>query len=193
MVSPRNIRLALALLVISATIGIVAAIFQKGSQSASPEQVSQQLPLNVDLALNRARFTEMRGNTTVWTIVADRAEYSKKGETVHLSGIHMEFSGHRSAGTITVTAEKGTYSTKTKNVALRGKVHMTTASGVVFDTRSLDYLASPSRFKTADSVSFRQQRMSLTAQGMDLDVDDQIARFHSSVEASVAGLKRNSP
>ncbi|NVN89897.1 MAG: LPS export ABC transporter periplasmic protein LptC [Desulfuromonadales bacterium] len=190
MVSPRNIRLALALLVISATIGIVAAIFQKGSKSAPPEQVSQQLPLNVDVALNKAHFTEVRGGVTVWTIVADRAEYSKKSETVHLFGIHMEFSRNHSAGTITVTAEKGTYSTKSNNVALRGKVHMTTASGIVFDTRSLDYLASPSRFKTTDMVSFRQQRMTLSAHGMDLDVDDQMATFHSAVEASVAGLNR---
>ncbi len=188
MVSPRNIRLALALLVVSAAIGITVAIFQKGSKSAPAESVSKQLPLNVDVALNKARFTEVRGNVTVWTLVAERAEYSKKGEAVDLFGIHMEFSKNRPAGTIIVTAEKGTYSTKNKNVALRGKVHMTTESGVIFDTRTLDYMASTSIFTTADTVRFRQHRMTLTAQGMDLDIDNQVAHFRNSVQATVSGV-----
>ena len=189
MVSPRNIRLALALIVISAVIGITVAIFQKGSKSAPAESVSKQLPLNVDVALIKARFTEVRGNVTVWTLVAEQAEYSKKSETVHLFGIRMEFSGNRSAGTIIVTAEKGTYSTKSKNVALRGRVRMTTASGVIFETRVLDYMASTSSFSTADTVRFNQQRMTLTAQGMDLDIDDQVAHFRNSVQATVSGVQ----
>lgn len=190
MVSPRNIRLALAILVVSATIGIVAVIFRKGPTTAPPEPVSQKLPLNIDLALNEARFTEMRGETTVWTIVAHRAEYSKKGELVQLSGIHMTFPKHHAAGTIVVTAEKGTYSTGSKNVTLRGKVHVTTATGIVFDTPSLDYLSAPGRFTTTDQVRFRQHRMTLTARGMDLDINRQVALFRSAVQAVVERPKR---
>jgi len=190
MVSPRNIRLALALLVMSATIGIMAAIIQKGSKPAPPAPVSQQLPLNVDLALQKARFTEVRGGVILWTIEADRAEYSKQGEMVHLFGVHMNFYKTRTVGTIMVTADTGTYSTKNKSATLRGKVHVVSESGVVFDTRSLDYQASPSRFKTADIVTFRQERMTLNAQGMELDVDKQEVRFLNTVSATVSGLQR---
>jgi LPS export ABC transporter protein LptC len=190
MVSPRNIRLALALLVISATIGIMAAIFQKGSKPAPPEPVSHQLPLNVDLALQKAHFTEVRDGVIMWTIIAERAEYNKKGDVVHLSDIHMKFFKSRTVGSIMVTADTGTYSTKSKNVNLRGKVHVTSESGIVFDTPTLDYLASPSHFKTADTVTFRQKRMTLTAQGMDLYVDKQDVHFFKAVDATVAGLQR---
>lgn len=187
MLSPRNIRLVLALLVVTAIIGIVAAIFLKGSRSAPPEPVSQQPSLNVDLALRNARFTEVRNGVTVWTIVAERAEYSKEGEVAHLSGIRMVFVKRRATGNVTVTADRGTYSTKNRNVNLRGKVHMTSESGIVFDTDSLDYLASASRFVTADVVRFRQQRMRLVARGMDLDLDGQVAHFRTAVDAVVAG------
>ena len=190
MVSPRNIRLGLAILVMSATFGIMAAIFQKGSKPAPPEPVSQQLPLNVDLALQKARFTEVRGGVTMWTIEAERAEYSKKGEIVHLFGIHMIFFKNRTVGNITVTADTGTYSTKSKNITLRGRVHLVSESGIVFDTRSLDYQASPSLFKTADAVTFRQNRMTLNAQGMELDVDKQTVRFLNAVNGVVSGLLR---
>ena len=68
MVSPRNIRLALAILVVTATIGIVAAIFQKGSSPAPPEQVSQQLPKNIDVALRNARFSESKDGKAIWSL-----------------------------------------------------------------------------------------------------------------------------
>ena len=168
----------------------MAAIFQKGPKPAPPEPVSQQLPLNVDLALQKAHFTEVRDGVTIWTIMAERAEYSKKGDVVHLFDIHMKFFKNRTVGSIMVTADTGTYSTKSKNVNLRGKVHVTSESGIVFDTRILDYLASPSHFKTADTVTFRQKRMTLTAQGMDLYVDKQEVHFFKAVDATVAGLQR---
>lgn len=185
MVSPRNIRLVLALLVVSAVLGILAAIFLNGSPSAPPEPVSRQSSPTVDLALRNARFTEVRNGVTVWTIEAERAEYSKEGEVANLSGIRMVFAKKQTVGAMTVTAARGTYSTKNRNVSLHGKIHVTTDSGIIFDTTTLDYLAAASRFVTADSVTFRQQRMRLTAQGMDLDVNGQVANFRSAVNAVV--------
>lgn len=189
MVSPRNIRLALAIIVVTATIGIVAAIHQKGSSPAPPEQVSPQLPLNIDVALRNARFSETQNGRMVWSLVADRAEYDKSGDMAYLDGIRMEFAGKEPAGKISVRAAKGSYSAKTRNVSLRGKVHITTGSGAVFDTESLDYLASGSFLTTADPVMFRQQRLALTARGMTLNVDEQVARFSKAVDATVDGLK----
>jgi len=189
MVSPRNIRLALAILVVTATIGIVAAIYQKGSSPVPPEQASQNLPLNIDVALRKARFSESRDGRIVWSLVAEQAVYDKNGETANLNGIRMEFASQGPAGKIVVDALKGTYSAKNKKVTLRGKVHVETQSGAVFDTETLDYSASLSRFSTTDKVTFRQSRMSLEAHGMTLDVDKQVAHFLKSVDATVAGLK----
>ncbi len=185
MISSRNIRYALAFVVVAAMIAILAAIFLNGSTTAPPEQAPRQTSPSVDLALRDARFTEVRNGSTVWTIVAERAEYSKEGEVANLSGIRMLFVKRPGAGDIRVTAEKGTYATKSRNVTLRGKVHMTTESGIVFDTETLDYLAASSRFVTDDRVAFRQQRMTLAAQGMDFDVNGQLVRFHRAVDAIV--------
>ena len=190
MVSPRNIRLALAILVMAATIGIVSAIFQKGSRPVPPEPVAQQLPRKIDAALYNARFTEVRSGKVVWVLVAERAEYDKSGETAYLSGIRMDFSGSRSSGNTTLTAAKGEYSLESRNVKLRGKVHVVTESGAVFDSEALDYLASRSRFITNEQVMFRQQRMALTATGIELDVKEQKAHFNKAVDATVAGMLR---
>jgi LPS export ABC transporter protein LptC len=187
MVSPRNIRLALAIIVMTATIGIVAAILQKGSKSISPEPISQHIPQNIDLALQNARFTEMRDGTVVWVLVADKAEYDKSGETALLTGIKMGFSKTKTSGAVTVTAAKGNYSANSRNVRLRGKVRMVTEEGAVFETESIDYISSRSSFITAQPVKFKHQRLELTARGMEMDVNSQQANFHKPVDALVEG------
>ena len=185
MVSPRNIRLALALLVTTAIIGIVAAISFKGSYTALPEPVSKQLPQNIDVVLNNARFTDMRDGVTVWELIADRTEYDKTGAIAYLSNVHMVFAKTRTNGTITVTASKGEYDNTSRNVRLRGKVHVVTESGMVFDTDSLDYLAVPSQFRTNERVEFHHERLSLDAVGMELNVKTETSRFFMMIHAVV--------
>lgn len=189
MVSPRNIRYALALLVMAAIVGIVAAISLKGFRTAPPEPVSQQLPQNIDIALQNARFTEMREGIIVWELVAERVEYDKTGDVAYLTDIHMVYFKSRSNGSITLTASKGEYSNSSKNVRLRGKVHVVTESGMVFDTESLDYLAEPSLFRTADRVDFHQERLSLAAIGMELHAKTETSRFFKSINAVVEGVR----
>ena len=188
MVSPRNIRFALALLVTTAIIGIVAAISFKGSRTALPEPVAKPLPQNIDVALHNARFTEMRDGVTIWELVADRAEYDKSGDVAYLSDIHMVFAKTRSNGAITITATKGEYANASRNVRLRGNVHVVTESGIVFDTESLDYLAGLSRFKTSERVDFHSERLSLAAIGMELDVKTETSRFFKAIDAVVEGV-----
>jgi LPS export ABC transporter protein LptC len=189
MVSPRNIRLALALLVTAAIVGIVAAISLKGFRATSPGPVSQQLPQNIDVALHKARFSEMRDGTTVWELVAERAEYDKSGDVAYLSDIHMVYTKSRTNGSITLTASKGEYSNASKNVRLQGQVHVVTESGMIFDTESLDYQAESSLFRTADRVDFHHERLSLAAVGMELDAKTEKSRFFKTVDAVVKGVQ----
>ena len=189
MVSPRNIRFVLVLLVTAAIVGIVAAISLKGFRTSVPEPVSQQLPQNIDVALHNARFTEMREGVTVWELVAERAEYDKTGEVVFLTDIHMVYAKSRTNGSITLTASKGEYSNTSKNIRLRGKVHVVTESGMVFDTETLDYLAEPALFKTADRVDFHHDRLSLAAIGMELYARTETSRFFKSIDAVVEGVQ----
>jgi LPS export ABC transporter protein LptC len=189
MVSTGKIRFAIAILVISAIIGIVAAITLKGShQAAIPEPSSRQLPHNIDMAIDNACFYEVRRGKTVWELVAKKAEYDKNGDIAYLSDIRMKFAKTASSGALTVTAAKGTYFNKSRDVALRGMVHMATESGLILDTETIDYLAAHSQFRTSDEVTCRQQRLMLTARGLELDVASQNARFLKDVDARVAGL-----
>ena len=151
--------------------------------------VQVQLPQNIDLALQDAHFAEMRNGSKVWELVAKRAEYDKNGEMAFLTNIRMDFVKSASNDAITVTAAEGDYSSKSNDITLRGAVHVTTGAGASFQTESLNYLAKKAQFRTADIVSFKHQRLTMTAQGMELNVKDQKARFFKTINAAVAGFK----
>ena len=186
MVSSVYIRPLLALLVIAAIAGIAVAVFRNGPQGTAPARpANQQLPHNIDVALKKARFSEIQDGLVAWELVAERVEYDKGGDTASLSDIRMEFQRNRAHGTITVTADSGEYESTTKTVRLKNHVHVVTEDGASFDTNSIVYSGTKALFSTNDPVTFRQERMQLTAVGMDLRVNDQHARFHSSVDASI--------
>ena len=190
MVSPVLIRPALVILVTTAIICIVIAISRNGSNHSTPvPSAFQELPQNIDIALKQARFSEMKEGSVAWELVAEKVEYDKSGEIAHLTGgIGMDFFGSKTRGAVKVTADSGEYLINNKNITLRGKVHLLTEDGASFDTDSIDYTAAISQFKTADAVTFRQERLTLRATGMEMDVKDQQARFIKLVDATVAGV-----
>lgn len=189
MISTRHIRFALAATVLFVTLGIVAAISLRGKTVSSPQKSDfRQIPPNIDVALNKAHLTEMRSGTIVWELVAEYVEYDKSGEMAYLNDIRMEFVKTPTAGKIVVTAATGEYSNKERNVRLKGGVQVQTENGALFLTESLEYVASSSQFMSSDLVTFRHERLELTAKGMDMNVKQQVAHFRKMVEATVKGL-----
>ncbi len=186
MVSPVYIRPLLALLVTAAIIGIATVVIRNGSEESKPvPPASQQLPQNIDIALNKARFSEIQDGLLVWELFADRAEYDKSGDTVYLRGVRMEFRKTASQGAITVTAGTGEYFITKKDISLKGNVLVVTDEGAQFVTESIFYKGAMNHFTTDSPVIFSQQRIQLNATGMDLAVKSQKAYFKSSIVATI--------
>ena len=140
MVSSVYIRPLLALLIMAAIIGLGVALFRDAPHGAIPVRpANRQLPHNIDIALKKARFSEIQDGVIVWELASERVDYDKTGDTAYLSDIHMEFQRSRSHGTVTVTADSGEYSSSSKNVRLKGHVHVVTEDGASFKTSSIVY------------------------------------------------------
>jgi LPS export ABC transporter protein LptC len=186
MVSSVYIRPILALLVIAAIIGIAAAVIRNGPHgSASIRSANQQLPHNIDIALKKARFSEIQDGLVAWELVAERVDYAKNGDTAFLSGIRMVFQHTGAHGAVNVTADSGEYSSLAKTVRLKGHVLVETEDGASFKTNAIDYFGVTGQFSTLAAVVFRQRGLQLTAIGMNLAVNNQRVHFLSSVDASV--------
>jgi len=186
MLSPVYIRQFLALLVAAAIIGIAVVVIRNASQESKPVAPADQLlPQNIDIALKKARFSEIQDGLLVWELIADRAEYDKTGDTVYLRDIRMEFQKTASQGAITVTSASGEYFVAKKDISLKGNVHVVTDDGAHFVTESITFKGAVDHFTTEAPVTFTQQRIQLNATGMDLGVKNQKAYFKSSVFATV--------
>lgn len=186
MVSPVYIRPLLALLVMAAIIGIAAVVLRNDPHGSAPvRSANQQLPHNIDIALKQARFSEIQDGLVIWELVAERVNYDKSGDTAHLSDIRMEFQHTGSHGAVTATADNGEYFSSAKIVRLKGHVHVVTEDGASFEANSVVYSGESAQFSTADPVTFRQQKLRLTAVGMNFGVKNQQARFFSAVDASI--------
>ncbi|MDD2365224.1 MAG: LPS export ABC transporter periplasmic protein LptC [Desulfuromonadaceae bacterium] len=186
MASNAYIRLLLSLLVTVAIIGVSVLLYRNASDKpAVRNTVNQQLPQNVDIALKKARFSEMQDGVVAWELVAENVNYDKTGDKAYLKSIRMIFKGDGAKGAITVTADSGEYSSTLKNVLLNGNVHVASEDGASFETASIIYTGASGQLSTEDSVTFMQQRMKLTATGMDFGVKKQLAHFHSAIVASI--------
>jgi LPS export ABC transporter protein LptC len=186
MVSSVYIRPLLALLVMAAIAGIAVVVFRSGPHgSESVRSANPQLPHNIDVALKKARILEIQDGLMVWELFAERVDYDKNGDKAYLSNIRMEFQHNGSHGAVTVTADSGEFSSEAKIVRLNGHVHVITEDGASFKTGSIVYTGAAAQFSTADPVIFRQQRLQLTAVGMDLNIKNQRSRFFSLVNASI--------
>lgn len=187
MVSQVYIRPLLALLVLVVIIGGTTVLFRNSPEETVQVRAdSHALPGNIDVALKKARFSEIQDGLVAWELVAERVSYDKSGDKAYLVDIHQEFKHSGRSGAVTVTADYGEYSSGSKTIRLNGRVHVVTEDGASFKTDSIVYNGEEAQFSTPDPVIFRQQRLQLTATGMDLGVKNQKASFHSAVDATIA-------
>lgn len=186
MAVPVYIKPVLVLLVSAIIVSSAVVVLRDSSHvTTAARPVAQSLPNNIDVALKDARFSEIQDGKVVWELAASKVAYDKSGDVAYLTGITVIFQKTESHGEVTITADSGDYRANEKNIHLTGHVHVVTEDGVSFTTDSVLYTGSRDLLSTRDLVSFRQQRLQLTAVGMELGIKNQRARFYSKVDAAI--------
>ncbi|HIJ80689.1 MAG TPA: LPS export ABC transporter periplasmic protein LptC [Desulfuromonadales bacterium] len=190
MPSSLHITPLLAAVATLAAIGVAVFILRDGAGEAAPQLRGMGQPSrSVDVALKKARFSEIKGGQVAWELTAERVEYDKGGGVARLTdGIRIDFSKNGPRDAVTVTAQRGDYLSAANLVQLRGKVHLQSGNGATFDTESLDYTSANSRFTTAAPVTYSEDRLRLKSTGMELGVKEQSVRFLAVVDATVSGV-----
>jgi LPS export ABC transporter protein LptC len=185
MTKSNKIRQLLALFVVVATLSLIAAIALKVYRGKGTEGLLRKLPKNIDVSLQKIHFTETGDEKKKWDLVADKAEYDKKGEVTHLNGVRLVVAGDSAMGDITLTAHRADYHHITKNVTLSGEVVARSASGMVFTTSSAAYIAARSAITTSSPVRFTDGRLTLEGVGMEFLTETKNLRLLSKVTANI--------
>ncbi len=185
MIKTNKIRQLLALFVIVTSLSIAAAIAVKLYRSRETADMLRKLPKNIEISLQKIHFTETRDGVKKWDLVADKADYDKKLEVTHLSGVRLVVTGDRSTGEITLTAPRADFHNTTKDVRLDGDVVAKSASGMEFTTSNVSYVAARSLIKTSSPVKFSDGKLTLEGVGMEFKPETKNVRILNRVVANI--------
>lgn len=186
MPSTRRIRRILAIAIVALCVAVVGAVALRQLRLSSPESASRTISPNVDMAMTKLRFSEMRDNAKLWELVADQADYDKDSGVVTLSGVHLETFEGKTGGMV-VTSKTGTYNEQARIVKMNGTVHAVSKRGMVFDSDFVEYRPATGLLLTDRPVTVRDARMTLRAIGMELSLKEEKVRFLRQADALIEG------
>jgi lipopolysaccharide transport protein LptA/LPS export ABC transporter protein LptC len=98
-----------------------------------------------------------------------RAASGDEGGERRFEGVEVTFpyTARGEASSATITADRCLYDTSRERGRFRGHVHVVTGDGFELRTESLDYLGDEGRVVGDEAVSFRRERASGTARGLE--------------------------
>jgi len=182
----KRIRQVLATAIIVVSVTIAGTVALKLFRLAQPETDPRNSSLAIDMSASRAEFSEMRGDTKLWSLTAKKAEYDKKSGLIHLEEVHTEIYEGKGKGMV-ITSQSGIYNERLRIVQMKGKVHVVTKRGMVLDTDFLEYRSAEGVVLTDRPIRVTDDRLTLTAQGMYLTVKDEQAHFNHQIQAVIKG------
>ncbi len=185
MIKASKIRQLLALLVICASLAIAIAISLKVYWGRQKAELLRKLPQNIDVSLQKIHLTETRNGTKKWDLVADQAEFDKRRDVTHLTGVRLVVAGDRATGDITMTAPQADYHNTSRDVTLAGKVEAKSVSGMEFTAEGATYDAARSLITTPSRIRFTDRRMTLEGTGMEFKPETRNVRILSKVTANI--------
>lgn len=185
MIKANKIRQLLALFVVVTSLSITAVIVVKLYQGRGKAKLLRQLPRNIDISLQKIHLTETRDGMKKWDLVADKAEYEKKGEVTHLTNVRLVVAGNRPTGDITLTSPLADFYNISKDVRMEGKVVATSVSGMEFTSDNATYFAGRSMIVSTGRVTFTDGTLNLDGVGMEFMPASKNVRILQKVTAIV--------
>ena len=184
MINSSKIRQLLALVIVLSTLALATVIALKAYRGMRSGPVLPSLPKNIDVSLQKIHYTETRSGVKKWDLLADKAEYDKKGEIVRLSGIRLDVASAGKPGEVVLTSARGEYHTATRDVVLIGDIVAKSASGMRFTTERLKYIAAASMLRTTARVKFTDGALTVEGTGMEFMTDTKELKITRQVEAT---------
>jgi LPS export ABC transporter protein LptC len=178
-----NIRRFLATAAVLSSLFVIATIAYRMQQQSAPKKGVPKLPVQVDVSLQKFRYTETVKGVKRWDLTADRAEYNKQRDTTTLTGVRLTVAGNKGVGEMQVAADRADYNNATRDVTLSGNVHGQSSKGLEFSVSRVHYLASKSLLTSSEQVHLKDAGLELDGVGMELETQSRRFKLMKNVSA----------
>jgi len=184
MANQKRIKQALMAGVLLVSIAIAATIAFRQMQLSPPEPSLRSSSPDVDMTMVTASFSEMRGDAKLWDLTAEQADYDKDTGEIFLQQLLTNIYDDK-AGKLQITARNGFYDEKKRLISMTGDVQVVTEKGMTLTTEQLDYLPDQDLIKTDKPVHLKDNRLTITAIGMELFPGTEQVKFHHQINSVI--------
>jgi LPS export ABC transporter protein LptC len=178
-----NIRRFLATAAVLSSLFVIATIAYRMQHEASPKKGVRKLPLQVDVSLQKFRYTETSQGVKRWDLTADRAEYNKQKDMTSLTGVRLTVAGAKEIGELHVAADRADYNNATRDVTMSGNVHGQSSKGLEFSAPRVTYLAAKSLLQSSERVQLKDAGLELDGIGMEFQTQSRRFKLLKDVNA----------
>ncbi len=163
-----TVRRALAIIILLAVVAVVAGIWL--NRPDTPQQLLDQLPADVDLALQELHYTQNENGRAVWSLDATQAEYQRESGVARLENVALVLYQEREFGQVELTARRGHFDQQANEIEARGDVVLVSERGDRLYTDRLRYDANRKQISTADAFRYLSSGSELTGVGLQIDL-----------------------
>ncbi|PLY04155.1 MAG: LPS export ABC transporter periplasmic protein LptC [Desulfuromonas sp.] len=183
--TPRYIRHLLVLLALCLVVVLGVRIYTFRSNPPAQDEDTVSVSADKDLELRDVTFTESEDGVPVWSLRAERADYTRNGQVADFQVIEVTFFSSEKEERARLTANSALADLSTHELTARGDVKLHTVDGGRLSTEVLNYRYQDKLLWTDRSVLFERHGVHIEGLGMTYDLEQKLLDLESSVSAYV--------
>jgi len=183
--TPRLARHFLILLAVCLVVFLGVRIYLSRPDTPVSTDEATVVPSGKDLELRDVTFTQTEDGEPVWTLKAERADYTQAAKLADFYEIEVVFFGPDRLERARLRARSGEADLTTHQVVARGAVELVTVDGAVLKSEVLNYRHVDATLWTDSPVTFERLGARIEGQGMTYSLDRKLLHLESDVSAYV--------
>lgn len=188
MISKGKLAQFLVIMIIVALSLVLAAGIWKGKSRPVQQDAQQVCPADAEMKLTDMEFTEMQEGKRFWTLCASEAKYFQDQQKTLLQKVSLTLYLEKTGEEIHMESREGVLHAGTKDIELRGNIHVALPREYVLTTETAYYNHSSRIVESDDPVHISGPGLELDGNRWKYRIADHVAKVDGKVTASlVAG------
>ncbi len=188
MISKGKLAQFLVIMIIVALSLVLAAGIWKGKSRPVQQDAQQACPADAEMKLTDMEFTEMQEGKRFWTLCASEAKYFQDQQKTLLQKVSLTLYLEKTGEEIHMESREGVLHAGTKDIELRGNIHVALPREYVLTTETAYYSHSSRVVESDDPVHISGPGLELDGNRWKYRIADHVAKVDGKVTASlVAG------
>jgi LPS export ABC transporter protein LptC len=172
------------MIIVALSLVLVAGIW-KGKSRPVQQDAQQACPADAEMKLTDMEFTEMQEGKRFWTLCASEAKYFQDQQKTLLQKVHLTLYLEKTGEEISLDSREGVLHAGSKDIELRGNIHVTLPREYVLTTETAHYTHSSRIVESGDPVHISGPGLELDGDTWKYGIADHVAKVNGKVTASL--------